>query len=70
MSATACGKLHDGDPCTLPAGHDPRGIGQACCPSSECWACSGEACWLCGAGLHSVDEVCDHDVLDRHREMR
>ncbi len=69
--SSECGKVTDGDGarCVLPAGHDPNGAGQACCPGPECWACRGEACWKCGAGLTSGAPHCDHGVLERHEEM-
>jgi len=34
----------------------------------HCGACSGEACFLCGAGYWSNVRDCDHDVIDRHTE--
>ena len=39
------------------------------CPTTlreNCSFCSGEACWLCGAGCWSNRRDCEHDVLDRH----
>jgi len=34
----------------------------------HCLACSGEACFLCGAGCWSQVRNCEHDVIDRHTE--
>ena len=39
------------------------------CPETgddDCLACSGEACWLCGAGCWSDVDDCEHEVVDRH----
>jgi hypothetical protein len=50
------------------------------CPTTgkrfeDCGACTGEVCWLCGAGLFQTGQgvdregnviPCEHDVLDRH----
>lgn len=42
------------------------------CPTTlkkDCGACSGEACFLCGAGCWNTSvRDCEHDVIDRHRE--
>lgn len=35
----------------------------------HCLACSGEACFLCGAGCWSNRQDCEHDVVDRHKEF-
>lgn len=38
------------------------------CPGQDCAMCSGEACWLCGAGCWSHEKNCEHDVLQRHEQ--
>lgn len=40
------------------------------CPGPDCPACSGEACALCGAGTRPVENVCEHDVIQRHTEPK
>jgi len=38
-------------------------------PAEDCGACTGEACFLCGAGCWDMQvRDCEHDVIDRHRE--
>lgn len=44
------------------------------CPEDDyedCGACSGEACYQCGAGMGQGGQFltyapCDHDVIERH----
>ena len=42
------------------------------CPTTgqeECGACTGEECWLCGAGCWDTEvDNCDHEVCERHDE--
>jgi len=42
------------------------------CPTTlkeNCGACSGEACFLCGAGCWDASvRNCEHDVIERHQE--
>ena len=44
-----------------------RRIVEACDPEG-CMMCTGEACWLCGAGCwNSSVRDCAHDVMERHQ---
>jgi hypothetical protein len=46
---------------------EPRPV----CPGPDCPSCNGEACELCGAGLHTRGPdapPCEHDVLERHSQ--
>ena len=46
-----------------PAQTDPE------CPGPDCLPCNGGACRLCGAGCwnHAPEQICEHDVEERHR---